>query len=77
MENTILIRKNISWCDSCFCTCLYEAYDLTSGKHIKISGTNILGKKIIWSKAKPTFASYISGTNEEWNVNAEIKILNI
>ena len=77
MENTILIRKHICWCDSCFCACLHEARDLASGENIKISGTNILGKKIIWSSAKPTFASYMGEKNEEWDADAEIKNRNI
>ena len=54
-----------------------EAYDLDNSTHMKITGTNILGKKIIWSKMKPTYASYIGSKYDEWDIDAEIKDRNL
>lgn len=76
----ILVRKHDCWCDSCFCGCEHEAYDLINRKYTKITGRSILGYNIKWSRAKPTCANYMLEKGEiieQWDAEKEVKERNL
>ena len=71
-----LIRRHYCWCDSIFCGCKHEIYDME--KKIKYMATlgTIHAEKKIWSSYPPTSANYTKREGEkdmEWDPEEEIK----
>lgn len=64
-----LVREHYCWCDSCFCSCLHEAYDLKEKKLIQMKVG--IEKDIIWSYGPSTAASYTEEKSEPWDLEKE------
>lgn len=75
----ILLRNQYCWCDTCFCNCYREAYDIENKKYFKISGTEIFQYDVIWSSFEPVKASYMlkpGEVNKIWDAELELHEIN-
>lgn len=74
---SILIREHYCWCDSTFCGCKHEVYDMEKKIKYKATVGSLHQIEKIWSTFSPSSAHYMKKDGEEdkeWDPEVEIQI---